>query len=149
MSLLFALTGIAAMIIIGNQKAGILSNTGTTDFRTMPIFAGAMLTMLSLVNGGRVIARGYRMKEQPQPQAEDGEKKHRQITRIRVILMFLLCLALAVFMKVVPFLILIFGFLFLAFLILGQKRIRVNLAVSVLGSGMIYLIFIVMLKLPL
>lgn len=150
MSILFAFLGVGAVFVIHYQETGALSNTGATDFRTLPTFAGAMLVIFSLANAGKTLAGSFRNHETQDEMSEKTQNtENSRRVRLRIILMFLLCLTLALLMKNMSFPVLVFGFLFLAFLVLGQKNMLVNAAVSLLGSGFIYVVFIILLKLPL
>lgn len=152
LSLLFAFVGCAGIMVIRNQQTTALSNTGATDFRTLPMFAGSALALLSFINAGRLLVVEWSVgrKKGVQEQVEtEPEKIHQTITRVRVISMFFLCLALALLMKRMSFAMLIFLFLLSAFTVLGQRQLWRNILVSMLGSGFVYLVFIVFLKLPL
>lgn len=150
LSMLFALVGVASVLIIKGTETNAISNTGATDFSTFPTIFGSILAMLSFINAGRAFRETRKETADNTEVAENAEEKQKQhMIHIRVAIMFALCLAFALLLKKVSFAVLSFVFLFLSFYVLGQKKLLVNALVSLAGSGLIYMVFIVLLKLPL
>lgn len=149
LSALLTVVGIAAVIIIQMQKSSALSNTGATTFKTFPTVYGVLLTLLSAVNLLFSLSAAYK---EERAQAQNGAQEaaeNNTVTYLRVAAMFVLTLVFTILLKKINFGLLAFVFLFLSFFVLGRKKVGVNLVVSLVGSGLIYVIFKVLLKLPL
>lgn len=157
MSCLFVALGIAAIAVIHAQSSEAVGNTGATTFRTFPILYGIMIVVLAGINAVRLILVSLREKKAPKNEecaaeaiaVDEEAKKKSRITAFRVAGMFLLSLAFAMLLKKVNFALLCFLFLFISFAVLGRKKIWLNAVVSAVGSGLVYLIFVILLKLPL
>lgn len=147
LSLLFALFGLGAVVGILHQEGGGLSNTSSTNFRTLPVFSGVLLILFSLMNAAG-LWRKWRRETKTQ-ECETRDKIPEQESKLRLWIFYLLCVGFALLLKNMMFAVLVFLFLLSAFRVLGQKRMHVNILVALAGSGMIHLIFIVLLKLPL
>ena len=155
MSALFVAVGLAAILIIQAQTSASISNTGATTFKTFPTVYGVLLVVLAGANFLLVIFKALREDRAAKQSGVDQagstpeEKKQKLKVGLRVAGMFLLTLALALLLKKIHFALLVFVFLFLSFLLLGQKKVWLNALVSAVGSGLIYVIFVILLKLPL
>lgn len=157
MSCLFVALGIAAIAVMYAQSSEAVGNTGATTFKTFPILYGAMIIVLAGINAARLILVSLREKKalkkeasKPEAAADDAQaQKKSRITAFRVAGMFLLSLVFALLLKKVNFALLCFLFLFVSFAILGRKKLWLNAVVSAVGSGLVYLIFVILLKLPL
>ena len=155
MSALFVIVGIVAILVIQAQISTSLSNTGATTFKTFPTVYGALVILMAGANFLSVLLTGLREDRaaraagtEEQALTPEGRKKKQQNT-LRVACMFILTLAFALLLKRIPFVLLVFVFLFLSFLLLGQKKLWLNAIVSAVSSGVIYVIFVMLLKLSL
>lgn len=156
MSLFFLLVGVAAIIIIQAQKTSAMRVTGATTFKSFPTFCGILIVSLSAISLFTSIVKGI-----AEDKANAGALKftegevsmevpaQKRLIAIRVICMFLMTLAFALLLKKVHFFLLVSVYLFLSFLLLGRNKILQNLAVSVGGTGIIYVVFVTLLKLSL
>lgn len=149
LSALLTVVGIAAVIIIQMQKSSALSNTGATTFKTFPTVYGVLLTLLSAVNLLFSLSAAYKEDRAQEQNGAQEAAENNTVTYLRVAAMFVLTLVFTILLKKINFGLLAFVFLFLSFFVLGRKKVGVNLVVSLVGSGLIYVIFKVLLKLPL
>lgn len=157
MSCLFVALGIAAIAVIHGQSSTAISNTGATTFKTFPTLYGIMIIVLAGMNAVKLIVAYKHEKKIAAKESLTGEKpnddeeaqKLNRTIAIRVAGMFFLSLAFAVLLKKVHFALLCFVFLFASFTLLGRKKVWLNTIVSAVGSGAVYLIFVILLKLPL
>lgn len=153
----FIAIGIAAIIIIQLQTTTAVGLTGATTFKTFPTVFGAMVVIFAGINAVKLIIEGMTEKRRANEANEDAEKqeltgeekKRQRIVALRVTGMFLLTVAFALLLKQIHFALLVFVFLFLSFLLLGRRKIWANTIVSAVGSGVVYLLFAVLLNLPL
>lgn len=157
LSLILVAVGIFAIVVIQAQSTTAVNNTGATTFRTFPTVYGALIIVFAGINAGRLVLEGLRedkalraagKKEEAAPLTEEERADRRRIA-LRVAGMFLLTLGFALLLKKIHFALLVFVFLFLSFLLLGRRKIWLNAVVSAVGSGLVYLIFEILLKLPL
>lgn len=154
---LFLALGIAAIAVINSQNTTAVSNTGATTFKTFPTVYGIMIVVLAAVNIARLLAasaREKRLAAKSEPEGGKanngwGDSQNSRIIAVRVVGMFLLSVAYALLLKKLHFALLCFLFLMASFTLLGRKKIWLNAVVSAVGSGVVYLIFVILLKLPL
>jgi len=153
MSVLFMALGIFAIVNMQGQETAAIDH-GTTTFRTFPILFGAIMIFLCFANICKVIVVELRDRRKAcattEAAAEQDVQKPRIFSRVwfRVSALFILTLVYALLLRQISFTPMVFVFLFVAFAILGQRKIWLNLIVAAVGTFIIHLIFVVFLRLP-
>lgn len=155
MSALFFVMGIAAIANIQMQDSSALNNTGATTFKSFPTVYGVMIAILSGLNFINTLRAALREREEnadaaPKSSGEPVEDiAGARIVTLRVAGMFILTVIFALLLKKVHFALLVAVFLFASFFLFGRKKLVVNAVISAGGSIVIYIVFVILLKLPL
>lgn len=150
-SVFLLLLSIFALLYINSGRQATISSAQSFDFATIPTLWALILGALVIVHLVITVISKKNMPVETSAASEKGEtdKEKEKIVRLRTLFTFLALVAYVVLLGKINFFILSFGFLFVMFYILGQRKIWLNAAVSVIGGVLLYLILIVGLQLPL
>lgn len=151
LSIFFAAVGVFSVVHIQLQTTLNANPNDQTNFKTFPTVWGILLLLFAGINIVRLIVASRKEKsEQTKIKEKSADEKKKQLLVLgRTVGIFILLACFTLLLKKINLGILVFAFLFLSFRVLGQKKYLVNLIVSLLGSALIYTVFIVLLKLPL
>lgn len=154
-SLVFIVVGILAIVNINSSETGKIVDTGTLTHATLPTLYGSLIILLAgIVLVGalyKLISGRYNpLSESDVPESEsDAEKTARRIVVLRLWGTLVLLLVYVFLLAYVYFILLTTLFLAVLFVLFGRRQ-PVKIAVaSIAGGSAFYLLFILILKLPL
>lgn len=143
--------GAFAYIYINTFRQASASNNETFNFAAIPSIWSLVLIALVLAHMATLfLGRGRESDPcQLSKQELEEQKKNNIKIGLRTLFAFVALFLFVVLLNKINFFLLIALFLLSMFYILGQKSIIRNLSVSLVGSCFIYLVFVVLLQLPL
>jgi len=149
-SVFLLLLSIFALLYINSGRQTTISGAQSFDFATIPTLWALILGALVIVHLVITVIpkKNMPVETSTASQREDTDKKNGKIVRLRTLFTFLALVVYVFLLGKINFFILSFGFLFVMFYILGQRKIWLNTAVSVIGGAILYLILVVGLQLP-